>query len=493
MKKMINSFHHIKRRHAKLFYFSILIAVLTVQGCTNKFDDFNTDDKNPDMVAGEALLSNAQKELSDQINTPEVNLNIFMIWAQHWTETTYTDEANYDILNRNIADNTFDRFYLRVLKDLNESARILEETGSSLGEDPAVLQNKLHIITILEVYVYQNLVDIFGMVPYKDALNIENVHPAYDAGMTIYSDLLTRLDEAITGMDPAFGSFDNADLYYGGAVENWIRFANTLKVKMGIIIADADPQLARTAVESGALNCFGSSADDCKLQYMQASPNFNPIYNELVATGRHDYVPANTLVDIMNELQDPRREKYFTPMSNGQYSGGQYGYSSPYEDYSHISDTLHRPDFPGIILTYTELLFYLAEAAERGFHVPESAAAYYTEGIRESFAFWGANNVDAYLTKPDVTYATAPGTWKQKIALQSWLAAYTRGLDAYTTWRRLDYPILNTPEFTDSYSNIPVRFTFPVNEQTLNSTNYKAAAEAIGGDKLTTKIFWDKF
>jgi len=118
---------------------------------------------------------------------------------------------------------------------------------------------------------------------------------------------------------------------------------------------------------------------------------------------------------------------------------------------------------------------------------------YYSEGIRSSFEFWQTEGADAYLSRPAVAYGTATGTWKQKIALQSWIAAYNRGLEAYTTWRRLDYPILNIPEFWENYSDIPTRFTFPVNEQTLNSANYKAAAEAIGGDELTTKIFWDKF
>jgi hypothetical protein len=97
------------------------------------------------------------------------------------------------------------------------------------------------------------------------------------------------------------------------------------------------------------------------------------------------------------------------------------------------------------------------------------------------------------LAKPTVAYATAAGTWKQKIGTQSWLAAYTRGIEAYTTWRRLDYPIFNLAEEAATYADIPVRFTFPVNEQTLNAVNYKAAAAAVGGDLISTKIFWDKF
>lgn len=469
-----------------------LTVGLIAFGCTDKFDEYNSDDKNPSLVPGESLFSNAQKELSDQISSANVNLNIFRLWAQHWTQTTYTDEANYDIVNRNIADNTFSMYYRRVLKDLDEAYQLLENAEPPVGEDPAILKNKLSIIEILTVYSYQNLVDIFGMVPYSEALNIDEVHPAYDGGAEIYTGLFSRLDAAIGGLNPEFESFGPADIYYGGDVAAWLKFANTLKVKMGITIADANEAQARKAIEEGVAGSFTSSEDDCLLAYMQSSPNFNPLYDELVATGRHDFIAANTIVDIMNELDDPRREKYFTPL-DGAFTGGAYGYSSPYEDYSHASDTLHIPEFPGILLTYSELQFYLAEAAERGFEVNNTAAAYYEEGIRSSFAFWGASGVEAYLSKPEVAYETAEGNWRQKIGLQSWLAAYTRGLEAYTTWRRLDYPVFNLPRFTKEYDKIPVRFTFPVNEQTLNSANYEAASETIGGDELTSKIFWDKF
>ena len=76
--------------------------------------------------------------------------------------------------------------------------------------------------------------------------------------------------------------------------------------------------------------------------------------------------------------------------------------------------------------------------------------------------------------------------------MQSWIANYTRGIEGYTNWRRLDAPTFNLPEQATEYSDIPVRFTFPVNEQTLNADNYAAAASAIGGDDIKTKIFWDK-
>jgi hypothetical protein len=198
-------------------------------------------------------------------------------------------------------------------------------------------------------------------------------------------------------------------------------------------------------------------------------------------------------VDIMNTLADPRLPAYFEPMADGTYVGGPYGYTSPYANYSHLSAWIHDPTFPGIVMTYDEVQFYLAEAAARGFTTPETAETYYNNGITASFEYWGlsADDAAAYIAKPEVAWATAAGDWKQKIGTQAWLSFYTRGLLGYTEWRRLDYPIFNLAETVTAYNEIPIRFPYPVNEQTLNKTNYEAASAAIGGDLPSTPIFWD--
>jgi hypothetical protein len=176
--------------------------------------------------------------------------------------------------------------------------------------------------------------------------------------------------------------------------------------------------------------------------------------------------------------------------------GGTYGASAPWSVHTQVHDDILEPTFPGLIMTYSEILFYLAEAAERGYNVGGTAEEFYNAGITESILWWGGSQADAddYLANPDVAYATAEGTWQRKIAYQSWIASYINGFVGYTTWRRLDYPVLNiTPTNPDvvAVTDIPVRFIFPINEQTFNEVAYAAAASAIGGDELTTKIFWD--
>ena len=143
----------------------------------------------------------------------------------------------------------------------------------------------------------------------------------------------------------------------------------------------------------------------------------------------------------------------------------------------------------------TEVNFYLAEAAARGFSVGNSADFYYEAAIRASFEFWGVSTADAddYMTRLDVAYATATGTWQEKIGNQAWYALFNRGVESWSSYRRLDYPALVAPaNALDGVTQVPKRFSFPVNEQTVNGANYSAAVDAIGGsDDLITHVFWD--
>jgi hypothetical protein len=469
-------------------YILILALVAFLASCTKDFEEFNTDTKNPSKVSGEALFSNAELTLTDQVSSTDVNLNVFKLFAQYWTETTYTDEANYDIINRGIPDLTFRQYYRGFLRDFMEADSLIRVTP---GQDPVEQSNKHAIIEMLVAYSYQNLVDMFGNVPYSQAMNINNIAPKYEDAATIYQDLIRRVSEAVALIDTTQGSFGASDLIYGGNTALWRRFGNSLKLKLGITLSDVNPALARSTVESAvAGGVFKSNADNALLKYLTAI-HTNPIYQDVVQSGRNDFVPANTIIDLMNTLQDPRRPFYFT-QNAGVFVGGIYGESSPYAQYSHIAEPISQPSFPGILLTYDEVQFYLAEAASRGFNAGGAAAGFYNNAITSSILFWGGTPAQAaaYLASPGVAF-TGPGTWQQKIGTQSYIAFYTRGLEGFNQWRRLDYPVLNIPPAIQTYSQIPKRLTYPVNEQTLNKANYEAASQAIGGDLLTTRVFWD--
>lgn len=473
----------------KLCIIFVLPLLLTVS-CRKNITDLNVDPKNPSEVPSYSLFTNAQRELVNTTTSSNVNLNIFRLITQYWTETTYTDESNYDLNTRSIPKGVWNALYRDVLKDFAEAKEL---TPSDIP-DPEVQVNNMAITEIMEVYTWYYLVTTFGNIPYSQALDIDNPFPVYDDAATIYNDLLSRLDDAIGNLNTAAEGFGSADILYGGDIGAWKKFANSLKLKMGITIADSDAAKAQTTIESAvAAGVFTSNDDNALYAYTTNPPNTNPVWEDLVQSNRKDFVATNTFVDELTTLNDPRLSLYVTTDATGSYSGGIPGASNNYATFSKPSTTLTEADFPGDLLDYSEVEFLLAEAAARGFSVGGTAATHYNNAITASIEFWGGSSTDAttYLAQPAVNYATATGTYKQKIGMQKWIALYNRGWDAWIEWRRFEYPVLPAPAL--AVSETPVRYTYSVDEQNLNKTNYDAGSAAIGGDKVTTKLWFDKF
>lgn len=474
----------------------IFIAALglTIISC-KKLEDMNVDGKSATKVPSSALFANALRNLVDQETSPSVNKNVFRLFAQYWTETTYPDESNYDITTRQIPDYEFRIIYRDVLSNLKEAKRVIAEE-TSIESSAAEKLNKTAVTEILSVYAFQREVDIFGNVPYSESLDITNLSPAYDDGQAIYAALFARLDAAIATIDVGSNGFTQGDLVYNGDMSHWKMFANCLKLKLAINAADVaglNPGTKAAAAVAGGL--FSSSADNATFAYLSESPNTNQIFVELVASGRYDFVAANTMVDLMDTLNDPRMPLYFEQnLGPGIYDGGIYGTNNDYSAYTHVTNTIQVPDWRGLLMSYSEVQFYLAEGAARGWAVGGTDESFYNAGITASIVDdWGgtAADVATYLADTNIAYTTAPGTYKEKIGLQSWIASYDRGLLGWTTWRRLDAPTLNLP--FDSGEPVPNRFTYSSIEQTLNGANYTSAAAAMGGDTQASKIFWDLF
>jgi hypothetical protein len=476
-----------------------IIAILTIglsmTACVS--DDINTDPNSAYSTVPGSLINYAQKELSDYVNTPSVNENNFRLTMQYWQETIYVNESNYDFTNRNVSNQIYSRNYVNVIKNLGQAKELINAYVPSVTEAPgwpANKKNQLAIIDVMQVYAYQLLVDTFGNIPYTEGANL-TVYPLpkYDDGATIYQNLIARINTDITNLDDSatgFNSFSDGDKYYKGDISKWIVFANSLKLKLGIALADSNPTLAQsTALSAIAAGVITSPADNCQMPYLEDSPNYNPLYENL--STRDDFFAAKTLVDFMNATNDPRISHYYEPLKNGTFAGQVVGEGGETADFSAIGEFAYTATTPGVLLNYTEVAFYIAEANARW--NPAAAASSYNAAVTASILEWGGDALDAtaYLaTKPyDAT------NWKKSLGEQAWVAMYNQGLTSWNFYRRLDFPVLLAPPtaINNAGGKVPVRMAYPVLEQQVNNTNYKAASTAIGGDLLTTKIFWDKF
>lgn len=497
----------------KILLLISFIGIMT--SCSDDLTDKNVDPKKPTITKAEYLFTNAQKKIVDQMVSTSVNNNVFRLFAQQWAETTYPNESQYDLTGRKIPDNHFNAFYRDVLSDLFESKSMIESQSAMTDSEAVIKENKLALIDVLEVYSYSILVDTFGNIPYSQAGDIIKYPlPVYDDAKTIYKDLITRLikDEAVFKKNAASPNFGNADIIYSGnAASNlkWAKFVNSLIVRLSVNISDVEPDYAAVQLQAALTNgVLSSNADNTKLVYLTTTGNQNPLYTDLVASNRTDFVPAEPFVAAMDAIGDPRMVKYFvndTPIpvlpAGRTFIGGTYGEANVYSSSSHLTKTFNSQTYPGTLFDYAELQFLLAEAVEKNLIPGGSAQAkkYYDAGITTSMLDWGLTAADAtaYLAKPKVDYnnAQSGATWKEKIGTQAWFALYNRGFEAWTSYRRLDFPVLKAPTsaINKNILTVPVRYTYSGKEQSVNGTNYTKAASDIGGDKMNTKLFWDKY
>lgn len=464
----------------------LILSSLFIVSCASDetLESLNRNPNSPTQVSTEALFTSATKKIFDQMESTSVNTNVYRLFAQYWTETTYTDESNYDLNTRAIPQNHWGTMYRDVLYDLQDAKNL------------ATSDKQKGMISVIEVYAWQQLVDTFGDIPYTDALKGgAEPTPAYTDDAAIYTDLLVRINDAIAKLNGSGTGYTSADIIFGGNTAKWKKFANSLKFKIAMRMADANSTAAQAAAqEAVAAGVIASNSDNVNLVYQGSTPNTNPLWVDLVQSGRKDFVAANTIVNYMNTQSDPRRALYFDAnLGAGVYTGGPYGDNNAYASYSHVGTKMLDPTFRGVLLDYSEVEFLLAEAVERGYSVGGTAAAHYANGITANMTDWGVASADitTYLARTDVAYATATGTWRQKIGYQFWLAMYNRGFEGWCVKRKYDAPVFNTAAI--SGLPLPNRYTYPLNEPTLNKTNYEAAKTAMGGDAQATKIFWDKF
>lgn len=454
------------------------------------------DNVNPKMateVTGPSVFTMAEVQLIEQVNSLDQNQNISRLLAQYNAQTTYYGESQYNFYDRSLPDAMWESMYRDVLLDLQEAKR-LSDIDVTITADVKV--NQKSIIDILEVYAYHVLVDVNGNVPYTEALGgRENPTPVYDDAATIYSDLIDRLTADVADLDDSHGSYGPADVVYQGDVNSWILFANSLQFRLAMRLADINPTLSQTAAEAAlARGVFTDQSQSAQQDYFGLTPHVNSVYSYVIEQGRRDFVAANTIVDTMNSVNDPRRPYYFSTIE-GEFIGGRYGYSNVYEQCSSFSPQMLEATYPAILVDYVEVKFLLAEAAARGYDVGgTSAETLYNEAVTESIIAWGGTNADAvtYLAQPEIGYSTGStaGDFRRKIGFQKWIALYNRGLEGWAEWRRFDTPTFNIPRHR-TIDDIPMRMPYPYNEDNLNFTNYTAGATAIGGDLVSTRIFWD--
>jgi hypothetical protein len=499
----------------------ILSAFLLIfNSCTKDFETINT---NPnvaglDKASPSMLLTNMIEGTTDRIHGIFLGEEMGNCWAQHEAKVQYTDEDRY-IYRTSVVNSAWSGFYANCGLD----AQVLYKVAKAKSND-----NYKGIALIWIAQGASILTDLWGPVPYSQAwLGTLNTLPAYDTQEAIYRDIIAKLDTANTLLS-VDGKAIEGDILYGNDILSWKKFANSMRMRLLLRMSAKDAafvtkELTKMVGDAAKYPIFESNADNAALIYLGSAPNNNPI-NENRKT-RDDHRISKTLVDMMwtnATNMDYRLAIYATPYAAGKYEGLPNGLTSSQaasykgngiKNTCKIGAYFSAATAPGMLMSYAELQFILAEAAFKGY-IPggnAQAGVYYTAGIYGSYNQYGDDLVaavlrDGYEPMDNPTadslaasYISTEGLqWDadnamELIATQRWCATFDQGLQSWIEWRRTGYPVLTPAAAGMNNGKIPVRFPYPTDEASRNPTSLAAGVTLLGGpDDLNTKVWWNK-
>ena len=340
-------------------------------------------------------------------------------------------------------------------------------------------------------YIYLNLTDRWGMVPYSEALKgSENVKPAHDSVESIYTSLFNNLDAAVNMMDN--GGL-NGDILFGGDMNQWVNMAAFIKMRMAMRISDVDSSTAQSKfLEAHSVLKNLNSSWNLHYPYLTSDSFDNPWQDRYES--RYDFVVSEKLIDHLKATSDPRLPYMAdgTVLSAGlEYVGLEYGLENPSTIETALSGIDSRIIYDGTsqggwIFTYSEFAFMMADAYLKGWHNVGDAPTWTKIGIESSCVRWG---VSAAAAASFAAAATVSGV--NDIAEAVWTDMFLQGYEAWVQWRRYDYPVLLPPSAALTGTGVPVRNGYGTSMKVNNEASYKAAVAAQGPDTQDTKIWWD--
>jgi len=489
------------------------LAAVSATACKTDLTALNVNPNNPTTAPAAPLFTNATQSTLTTFNGSFQTLSLTSLFAQHIAQVQYIDEDRGHIRSATI-QNLFTGQYSGPLEDYR---KVIDQS------DVAKQANTSGPAKVMQSWIFQNMTDLWGDIPYSEALQGDlggSLTPKYDAQKDIYYGLLKTLTDASTAMKSGLTGADQglagADPIYKGDVAKWAKFANSLRARLALRMSKADPAKAATELTAAfAAGMIASNADNAMIVWPGDGVYDNPL--SLNFATRDDHRVSKTLVDTMNNLADPRLKIYAQPTKNdptiyaGEPNGGDNTFTALYYNSTSRPGAIFYPGAtsygtygtsagkktPSYMMTFAEVSFIQAEAAEKGLGglAAGQAAGFYNAGVTASITQWGGTAAEAatYLARPGVAYV--PGaTGLQQIGLQKWIALFTQGTEAWSEWRRTGNPasIKEGPFMYNDTPKIARRLLYSFGEQSVNLASLNAAIADQGPDLYSTRMWWDK-
>lgn len=494
-----------------------LILAAGVVGCNNdSLTNLNVNPNNPASVPPASIFTSAARVSASVFVGNNFDLRQTQFVAQHWAEAQYPDEDRYARLDpASTSPAWVTGSYSAQLMDLKKISDAGHAANDAGVWGPAA---------ILESWNFEYLTDTWGNIPYSEALKGDSVGgsltPKFDAQKDVYAGMIATLTAAAAALPDASNTFGSADPVYGGDPASWAKFANSLRARLAMRLVNVDPATADAELRAALTDpagVFTSNQDMATLVWPGDGIYNNPMTDNF--STRDDHRVSQTLANILVANNDPRTSVFMQPRDSippgqtGLYAGmpngltasaagtylqtasrpGSYLYPGA-TTYGTFGSAANKAN-PSYYMTYAELCFIEAEAAQRnmGGLTPGQAAGFYIAGITASMNQWGITDdaaIAAYLAQPDVAYKGGTQGLTQ-IAVQKWIALIDDGSQAWAEWRRTCQPstIFAGPAAVVDY--VPRRFYYPTTEYSVNPSGVADANTQQGVDNFATRIYWD--
>lgn len=468
---------------------SVVALALAAGACNDGLTDVNNNPNVPTDVPTNLLIRPAITNSAQHFLGVGITWNHAGLWAQHVAQIQYTDEDQYVVRDGNVQF-FWDFQYDGPLKDIRTIIEKAQETNRP---------NEEAIGLVLKSWNYGVLTDLYGDVPYSQALQGEAgiFAPQYDTQQEIYNGLFADLKRAAEIINTGAPGFGAADLLYGGDMARWQKFANSLRLRNAIHLTNVDLGRAQAEFEAALASpggVFASNDDEAKLVYLASAPNRNPFFENQIT--RNDHRISKAMVDHLQATNDPRLPIYANPIQDDgvSYIGHQNGvaHGVALTSRSRVGDWFTGASSPVFFMRYAEVLFIQAEAAQRGWPAGGTAEELYEAAVTASMKQYGIADaaITSFLAQSSVNFNQAADKLGL-IATQKWVALYGQGHEAFTEWRRTGQPQLVAGPDNLNSGRIPRRMPYPSLESSLNGANYNAAVSRQGDITINGRVWWD--
>ena len=547
--------------------FTLLTGVLSFTSCSDEYmENMNTDPTKAAALDANAQLTTAQLQTYGDLGVIEIYRNYLYGFTQQlmgcWNTTNF---GGRHMLSDDEMDRVWTTFYTNSIKNLTDAQYRTAQDQGKTNIHAALTIYRVYLMSIITDIYGDVPCKEAGMGFLQGIFN-----PRYDTQEEIYHSFFQDLTAAVEALDPAKDAI-TGDVIYGGNILKWKKLANSLRLRFAMRISNVDPQKAQQEFEAACQadgGIFDSAEDDALIKYMNIAFSFgqdaygdfrgnalskllfgndpanNPSYlcatlfNQLYNTGDprtfmlsrcyYDGLMSATSPDNRVDLTQEMIDKgiAFQPCLPGAFSWEPWptGYDSDIlkelaetnpnvtisvvrETEPKLANNFLRGDNPGVVMTFAETRFLLAEAALKNWNVDgQTAEALYEEGVRAAVDFLVTRyKCDPVSEEEMNAYLSANGmghTKEQKMAsihTQAWILHFTNPAECWANQRRSGYPKLKSPaeygfeQFMTGGKEIPVRLCYPVLESSYNKTGYEEALERMGGkDSWNTPVWWDK-